>query len=77
MAFNGEIAKMEKSDLTLSTFVQYVENFIFWVSTGRAHQLPAIEKAKMFVTGLKPGEEIYSCSCETLQEAMDESRPKS
>ena len=35
------------------------------------------EIAKMFVTGLKPDlfrEEIYSRNCETLQEAMDESR---
>ena len=25
-------AKMEKSDLTLSTFVQYIEDFRFWVT---------------------------------------------
>ena len=39
--------------------------------------VPEKEIAKMFVTGLKPDlfrEEIYSRSCETLQEAMDESR---
>ena len=57
-------AKMEKSDLTLSTFVQYVEDFRFLVNTaGRAHRLPEKEIAKMFVTGLKPElfcEEIYS-----------------
>ena len=44
MAFNGENAKMEKSDLTLSTFVQYVEDFRFSVNAaGRAHQLPENE----------------------------------
>jgi len=78
MAFNGENAKMEKSDLTLSIFVQYVDDFRFWVNAaGRAHRLLEKEIAKMFVTGLKPDlfrEEIYSRSCETLQEAMDESR---
>jgi len=31
MTFNGENAKMGKSDLTLSTFVQNVEDFRFWV----------------------------------------------
>jgi len=71
MAFDGENAKMEKSDLTLSTFVQYVENFRFWVNAaGRAHRwLPAKENTKMFVMGLKPdffSEEIYSRSCEKL-----------
>ena len=41
MAFNGEIAKMEQSDLTLSTFVQYVADFTFQVNAaGRAHCLP-------------------------------------
>ena len=41
------------------------------------HLLPEKEIEKMFVTGLKTDlfrEEIYSRSCETLQEAMDESR---
>ena len=69
---------MEKSDLTLSIFVQYVDDFRFWVNAaGRAHRLLEKEIAKMFVTGLKPDlfrEEIYSRSCETLQEVMDESR---
>ena len=70
--------KMGKFDLTLSTFVQYVEDFRFWVNaSGRASRLPEKEMAKMFVTGLKTDlfrEKIYSRSCETLQEAMDESR---
>ena len=53
MAINGETYKMEKFDLTLSTFVQYDEDFRFWVnSAGRAHRLPEKEIAKMFVTGL-------------------------
>ena len=77
MAFNGENAKMEKSNLTLWTFVQYVEDFRFWVkAAARAHRMPEKEIAKMFVTGLKPDlfrEDVYySRSCETLQEAMDE-----
>ena len=76
MAFNGENAKMGKSDLTLSTFGQHVEDFRFWVNAaGRAHRLPDKEMEKMFFTGLKPDlfrEEIYSKSCETLQEAMEE-----
>jgi hypothetical protein len=61
--------KMKKYDLTLSTFVQYVEDFRFCVNAaGRAHRLPEKEIAKMFVTGLKSDlfrEEIYSRSCET------------
>ena len=32
MVFNGENAKMEKSDLTLSTFVQNDEDFRFRVT---------------------------------------------
>ena len=71
-------AKMEESDLTLPTFAQHVEDFTFWVNTaGRAHRVPEKEIAIFFVSGLKPDlfrEEIYARSCETLQEAMDESR---
>ena len=78
MAFNGENAKMEKSDLTLPTFAQYVEDFRFWVNAaGRAHRVPEKEIAKKIVSGLKPDlfrEEIYARSCEMLQEAMGESR---
>ena len=34
-------AKMEKSDLSLNTYVSYVEDFKFWVMTaGNAHRLP-------------------------------------
>ena len=47
-------AKMEKSDLNLSTYVQYVEDFKFWVDVaGRPHQIPDKEIAKCFVNGLK------------------------
>jgi len=71
-------AKMEKSDPTLPTFAQHVEDFRFWVNAaGRAHRVPEKEIAKSFVSRLKPDlfrEEIYARSCETLQEAMDESR---
>ena len=39
-------AKMEKSDLTLSTYVQYVEKFRFWINVaGRAHRVPDKEIA--------------------------------
>ena len=54
----------EKSDLTLSTYVKYVEDFKFWLNvTGRPHRLPEKEIAKCFVNGLKPDnfrEEMYS-----------------
>ena len=41
-------AKMGKSDLTLSTFMQYVEDFRFWFNAaGRAHRLPEKEIAKI------------------------------
>ena len=54
---------MEKSDLTLSTYVQYVEDFRFWMNVaGRTYRLPNKEIAKCFVSGLKPDvfrEEIY------------------
>ena len=48
-------AKMEKSDLTLSTYVQYVEDLKFWVNfAGRPHRIPDKEIAKCFANGLKP-----------------------
>ena len=44
MAINGENENIEKSDLTLSTFVLYVEDFRFWVNVaGRVHRLPEKE----------------------------------
>ena len=37
---------MEKSDLTLSTFVQYVEDYRFWMNiASRTHRLPDKEIA--------------------------------
>ena len=57
-------AKMEKSDLSLNTYLQYVENFKFWVmAAGTAHRLSEKEIVKIFFSGLKPDifcEEIYS-----------------
>ena len=60
-----KITKMEKSDLTLSTYVQYVEdNFKFWVYVyaERPHRLPKW-KSRCFVSVLKPDifrDEMYS-----------------
>ena len=37
-------AKMEKSDLSLNTYVQYVEDFKFWVmAAGLPHRIPEKE----------------------------------
>ena len=67
-------AKMEKSDLILSMYVQYVEDFRFWINVaGRTHRLPDKEIAKCFVSGLKPEvfrEEIYSRSFDTLEDVI-------
>ena len=70
---------MEKSDLTLSTYVQHVEDFRFGINVaGRSHRLPDNEIAKCFVSGLKPDilrEEMYSRSFDTLdviREAREE-----
>ena len=71
-------AKMEKSDLSFNIYVQYVEEFKFWVmATGNAHRLPEKEIVKMFVHGLKPEifrEEIYSRAFESLVDVMAETR---
>ena len=71
-------AKMEKSDLSLNTYLQYVEDFKFWVlAAGNAYRLPAKEIANFFVSGLKPNifrEEIYSRSCESLVDVLAETR---
>ena len=40
-------AKMEKSDLSLSTYVQNVEDFRFWINVAeRPYRLPEKELAK-------------------------------
>ena len=66
-------AKMEKSDLSLNTYVQYVEDFKFWVlEAGNAHRLLEKEIVKMFMSGLKPEgfrEEIYSRAFERKNRA--------
>ena len=67
-------AKIEKSDLSLFTYVQYVEDFRFWMNVaGRTHRLSDKEIAKCFVSGLKPdviSEEMYSRSFDTLEDVI-------
>ena len=54
MAINCKKCENWKTDLTLSTFVQHVEDFRFWVNVAwRTHCLPEKEM-DFFVTGLKP-----------------------
>ena len=69
---------MDKSDLTLSTYVQYIDDFRFWMNVAsRAHRLPDKEIAKCFVSGLKPDvsrEEMYSRSFDTLEDVIREAR---
>ena len=71
-------ANMEKSDLTLSTYVQNVEDFKFWANVaGRPHRIPDKEIAKCFVNGLKPElfrDEMYSRSFENLDDVVREIR---
>ena len=71
-------AKMEKSDLSLTTYVQYVEDFRFWVNVaGRPHRIPDKEIAKCFVNGLKPElfrEETYARSFENLDDVVRDAR---
>ena len=66
--------KMEKSDLNLSTYVQYDEDFKFWVNVAeRPHGLPEKEIAKCFVNGLKPDifrEEMYSRTFGNLDDVV-------
>ena len=69
--------KMVIFDLSLSTYVQYEEDFNFWVNVaGRPHRLPK-EIAKCFVNGLKPDifrEEMYSRTFENLDDVVREAR---
>ena len=55
---NGELVKntkVEKSDLSLNAYVQYVGDFKFWVlAAENPHQLLEKKIVKMFVGGLKP-----------------------
>jgi len=69
-------AKMEESNLTLSTYVQYVEEFKFWVNiVVWPHRFQEKEIVKSFVSGLKPDiflEEIYSRIFENLDDVIRE-----
>ena len=68
MASHDQERQEGNADLTLSTYVQYVEDFKFWVYiAGRPHRIPDKEIAKCYVNGLKPElfrEEMYSRSFE-------------
>ena len=70
-------ANMEKSDLSVNTYVQYVEDFKFWVmAAGNAHRLPEKEVVKIFwvVSSRRYFEAIYSRSFEILMDVMAETR---
>ena len=71
-------AKMEKSGISLYTYVQCVEDFKFCVmAAGNDHRPPQKVIVKMYKSGLKPEifrEEIYSCAFETLVDVMAETR---
>jgi hypothetical protein len=46
-------AKMKKSDLSLSTYTQYVEDFKFWIkAAGDLHNIPEKEIVKLLVNGM-------------------------
>ena len=66
---------MEKSDLYLNTYEQYVDDFKFWVqAAGNVHR-PEKDIMQFFVSGLKPEvfrEEIYFRAFKTLVELMAE-----
>ena len=70
---------MEKSELSLSTYVQYVENFRFWMNVGgRVYRLPENETIeKSFLNGFKPlCKEMYSRTFETLGNVIREARAR-
>ena len=49
---DGKNPKMEKSDPSLNTYEQYVEDFKFLVLVaGNAHRPPEKENVKIFVSG--------------------------
>ena len=67
IAFNGENEKMKKSDLTVSTFIQYMEDFRFWVNAaGRSHRLPEKEIEKC----LPRGQNLTYFAKKSTQEAV-------
>jgi len=71
----GKNAKMEKLDLSINTYVQYLEDFKIWIlAAGNFHRLP--EKDIVIFLSEIFREEIYSRSCETLVDVMAETRHK-
>ena len=74
METSDKIAKMGTSDLSLSTYVQSVEDYCFWMNVaGRVHRLPEQEVTKSFVSCLKLDifrNEIYSRKFETLDDVI-------
>jgi len=70
-------AKKEKSDLTLSTYVQYVEEFKFWDIVAGRHRILEKKIAKCYFGGLKRDifrEVMYSRTFETLDDVVREAR---
>ena len=68
-------AKMEKCDVTLSSYVQYVEHFKFKVNVARRpHRLPEKVIAKCFVNGLKPVKKCIQELSKNLDDVIRESR---
>ena len=68
---------MGKSDLSLSTNVQYVEYFRFCMNIARVHRLPVKEMAMIekLVTGLRHDffhEEMHSRTFATLDDSREE-----
>ena len=72
------LTTMEKSDLSLSAYVQYVEDFRFLMNvSGRVHRLQENEITKSFVIGLKLDEfreEMYFRTFKTLDDIIREAR---
>ena len=71
-------AMMEKSNLTLSTYVQYIEDYKFWVNVAEIpHRNPDKEITKYFFNELKPElfhEEMYSRSFINLDDLVCKAR---
>ena len=71
-------AKMEKSDLSLNTYVQYVEDFKFWVlAAGNAHRLPEKEIVifcQWFQARGISGRDLSFRAFETLVDVIAETR---
>ena len=64
---------MKKSNISISTYVQYVEDFHFWMNVaGLTHHLPDKEIAKYFVHGLKPEEMYIYRAFDTLDDVIRE-----